>query len=444
MARELLTQIVQDPSRGFTRRPDLTVRHPDLVFALDAHADDHIRARMYGPAAPPSATEHALRLNVKPAAVTAAAAHLRALWKRELVDFQPVDGRGIPVGGRPYFPYATCPDLTAEPREELRGILDELARQGSHLLYGELLGDGGQGTRRFGEILTDALSREEPLRIRVDSDLVLPWPMLALPEDTASGPGGPVGDAFRRFLGYRHQIEQTGGHHPSLPAPPALPDPADDEHARLPPPLPVVSLNHDQGIDPEGATRAGEVESALATGTVRVERTRCDELLGALRSGALEEQLMYFWCHGHFRPVPDDSAPLFAVRLSDHKDIDVRTVLTERGVAEPPLPRRPLVFLNACYAGLPADAEPARLGGALIEAGAGGVLGPQIEMPRLFAAEYAHAYITRYLGGRETAGEIVHGLARHFADVWSNPLGLAYALQCGMDSRLERATLGPP
>ncbi|MFD9654238.1 hypothetical protein [Streptomyces mirabilis] len=115
MARELLSQVVQDPSRGFTRRPAPTVRHPDLVLALDAHADDHIRARMYGPAAPPSATEHALRLNVKPAAVTAAAAHLRALWKRELVDFQPVDEHGIPVGGRPHFPYATCPDLTAEP-----------------------------------------------------------------------------------------------------------------------------------------------------------------------------------------------------------------------------------------------------------------------------------------------------------------------------------------
>jgi hypothetical protein len=100
-----------------------------------------------------------------------------------------------------------------------------------------------------------------------------------------------------------------------------------------------------------------------------------------------------------------------------------------------------LVFLNAGYTGLPATAEPARVGGALIEAGAGGVLGPQIEMPQLFAAEYAHAYVTRYLGGRETAGEIVHGLARHFADAWSNPLGFAYALQCGMDNRLERAAV---
>ncbi|MET9036071.1 hypothetical protein [Streptomyces mirabilis] len=436
MARELLSQVVRDPSRGFTRRPAPTVRHPDLVLALDAHADDHVRARLYGPAAPPSATEHALRLNVKPAAVTAAAAHLRALWKRELVDFQPVDERGVPVGGRPHFPYATCPDLTAEPRQELRGILDELARQGSHLLYGELLGDGGRGTRRFGAILTDALSREEPLRIRVDSDLFLPWPMLALPEDTTNGPGGPGGEPFRRFLGYRHQIEQTGGHHPRFPVP------AGDEHDAPPPPLsPVVSLNHDKGIDPQGVTRAAEVASALATGTVRVERALRDELLRALRSGGLDEQLMYFWCHGHFRPVADDGAPLMVLRLSDGKDIDVPAVLAERGPADPLLARRPLVFLNAGYGGLPATAEPARLGGALIEAGAGGVLGPQIEMPQLFAAEYAHAYVTRYLGGRETAGEIVHGLARHFADAWSNPLGFAYALQCGMDNRLERAAV---
>lgn len=432
MARELPTRVVQDPSRGFTRRPAPTVRHPDLVLALDAYADDHIRARMYGPATPPSATGHALKLNVKPAAVSAAAAQLRALWKRELVDFQPVDERGIPVGGRPHFPYATCPDLTAEPREELRGILDELARQGSHLLYGELLGDGGRGTRRFGEILTGALSREEPLRIRVDSDLFLPWPMLALPEDTASGPGGPDDEGFRRFLGYRHQIEQTGGRHPGFPAP------AGDEHAPPPPPVPVVSLNHDKGIDPEGVTRAAEVETALATGTVRVERTLRDELLGALRSDRLDEQLMYFWCHGHFRRTADDNSPLFVVQLSDRKDVDARTVLAGRSSVDPLLPHRPLVFLNACYAGLPATAEPTHLGGALIEAGAGGVLGPQIEMPQLFAAEYAYAYVTRYLGGEETAGEIVHGLARHFADTWNNPLGFAYALQCGMDNRLER------
>ncbi|MFF4351572.1 CHAT domain-containing protein [Streptomyces sp. NPDC001530] len=427
MARELPAQVVQDPSSGFTRHPAPTVRHPDLVLALDAYADDHIRARMYGPATPPSATEHAVKLQVKPAVVTAAAARLRALWKRELVDFQPVDGHGIPVANRPLLPYATCPDLTAEPKEERREILDELARQGSYLLYGELLGDGGQGTRRFRDILTRALSGDEPLRIRVDSNLFLPWPMLCLPEDPADGPD----DVFRRFLGYRHQIEQTGSYYPCF---------ADDESAP-PPAIPVVSLNHDTSIDPDGVTRAADVEAALAASTVPVERTLRKELLDAFRSGGLDEQLMYFWCHGHFRSTPDDNSPLFVVRLSDQKDIDAPTLLAQRTTTDPLLPHRPLVLLNACYAGLPGSAELVHLGGALIEAGAGGVLGPQIEMPQMFAAEYAYAYVTRYLGGRETAGEIAHDLARHFADTWSNPLGFAYTLQCGMDNRLERTTV---
>ncbi|WP_179332547.1 CHAT domain-containing protein [Streptomyces sp. Tue6028] len=426
MPGELPTEIVQDPSHGFTRQPAASVRHPDLVLALDAYADDHIRARMYGPAVPPSPTEHAVKLSVRPAAVTAAAAGLRELWKRELVDFQPVDEHGIPVMDRPRLPYAMCPDLTAEPKEEHREILDELARQGAYLLYGELLGDGGAGTRRFRDVLTRVLSGDRTLRIRVDSDLFLPWPMLCLPEDPADGPD----DVFRRFLGYRHQIEQTGSYYPSI---------ADDESAP-PRPVPVVSLNHDKGIDPEGRTRAADVETALATNTVAVERTLRKELLDAFGSGALDEQLMYFWCHGHFRHTADDSAPLLVVQLSDHKDIDARSVRARRTSEDPLLTYRPLVLLNACYAGLPGSAELVHLGGALIEAGAGGVLGPQIEMPQMFAAEYAYAFVTRYLGGRETAGEIAHGLARHFADTWSNPLGFAYTLHCGMDSRLERIT----
>ena len=50
-----------------------------------------------------------------------------------------------------------------------------------------------------------------------------------------------------------------------------------------------------------------------------------------------------------------------------------------------------------------------------------------------------HAFVTRYLPGTETAGEIMHALGRHFADFLRNPLGFAYALHCGMDHRLERA-----
>ncbi|MDQ1048209.1 CHAT domain-containing protein [Streptomyces sp. V4I2] len=433
MARDLPVRITQDPSQGFTRRPAPSVRHPDLVLVLDAYADDHVRARVYGGAVPAAFAEYTAKLEVAPAALRASAARLRALWKRELVAYEPVDDRGVPLPGRPRLPYAVRPDLTAEPEEELRDILDELVEQGSYLLCEELLGAGGPGAERLRKVVLDALAGPGPLRIRVDSNLFLPWPMLCLPAEQQDPPGkdGPEG-LLARFLGYRHQIEQTGGRHPAFP---------DEEESALPPPVPVVSLNHDKGIDPEGRTRAAEVAAALADGTVRIERTRRHELLTALKSDRLDEQLVYFWCHGHFRSPDESGSPLFVVQLSDHRDIDAHTLLARRAAASGPLfPYRPVVLLNACYAGLPGSADLTNLGGALIRAGAGGVLGPQIEIPQMFAAEYAYAFVTRYLPGTLTAGEIAHGLARYFADTFRNPLGFTYALHCGMDRRLERVT----
>ncbi|MGW0334611.1 CHAT domain-containing protein [Streptomyces sp. NPDC003011] len=430
MARDLPVRITQDPSQGFTRRPARAIRHPDLVLVLDAYAGDHVRARAYGDVVPAAFAEYTARLDVAPAALRASAARLRALWKRELVAYEPVDDHGVPRPGRPRLPYAACPDLTAEPAHELRAILDELVEQGTYLLWEELLGAGGPGAERLRKVVLDAFSGPGPLRIRVDSDLFLPWPMLCLPPE--HGPQSKDGpdELLARFLGYRHQIEQTGGHHPDFPD--------EDDAARLPP-TPVVSLNHDTGIDPEGRTRAAEVAAALADGTVRVERTRREELLSALKSDRLDEQLVYFWCHGHFRPVDESGPALFVVQLSDHRDIDAHTLLARRAAAAGPLfPYQPVVLLNACYAGLPGSADLTHLGGALIRAGAGGVLGPQIEIPQVFAAEYAYAFVTRYLSGTATAGEIAHLLARHFADTFRNPLGFTYALHCGMDRRLER------
>jgi hypothetical protein len=48
----------------------------------------------------------------------------------------------------------------------------------------------------------------------------------------------------------------------------------------------------------------------------------------------------------------------------------------------------------------------------------------------------------RNLRGKATAGRITHELARHFAARYRNPLGFAYGLHGGMDSRLERTSGG--
>ncbi|EPH39826.1 hypothetical protein ABT390_35775 [Streptomyces aurantiacus] len=430
MAHELPTHITHDPSLGFTRLPRHVIRHPDLVVGLDARREDeNVQARMYGPAVPSlSGSEHTVTLNVRPREVRSVAARLRQVWRDEFVALQPLDEAGRPSLGRTPLPYANLVDLTTEPEAELRAALSRLALNGAQLLFDVLLGGETEELKLFRGFLTDVLSQDRPLRVRFHSDLFLPWPMLCLPAAPDEPDEGDLDAVFARFLGYRHQLEHTGGS--------AYARVADD---RDPPPreAPAVSLNHDTGVDAEGRTRAAEVAAALADGTAFVERTTRADLEHALRDRLLDEQLMYFWCHGHFTTTGDEP-PYLVLKLTDQQAIDAYTLRAHRPPPHACVPFRPFVLLNACYAGLPGNADLAYLGRALFDAGACGILGPGIEMPQRFAAEYALAFVTRYLAGRETAGGIAHGLGRHFADTCRNPLGFAYALHSGMDSRLER------
>ncbi|MFF9621767.1 CHAT domain-containing protein [Streptomyces griseosporeus] len=433
MGRDLRVRVVQDPSEGFTALPDERAVGPDVTVCLDVVAGDRIRARLYGPAVPSLyGTEHRVDLTVRPAEVRLASARLVGLWKELLVDHRPMTDEGLPVPGRPERPYASLVDLRAQPQAELRRILEDLASAGSDLLYGTLLGGPDPRVERFAAYLTRALTASGgALRVRFDSELYVPWPMVCLrPEDTAPAETDEESCAalFPRFLGYRHQIEQTGGAYPGL------------GRRSEPPERPAVSLNRDARLDPKGRTRAAEVAALLSKDTRFVDRTTRAELVRALGDGRLCEQVMYFWCHGHF--VSNGFQPArFAVKLTDQTPIDAQTVRERRRRFGDHSPFQPFVLLNACYGGLPEEGEdPSFLGGALIQAGARGVLGPQIEMPQAFAAEYALAFLDHYLRGERTAGAIAHEVARDFADRRHNPLGFAYALHCGMDARLDRAT----
>ncbi|MEW2570073.1 CHAT domain-containing protein [Streptomyces sp. NPDC047070] len=436
MGTELRVRIVQDPSQGFTSLPDRLTWGPNITVSLDILAGDRIRARLYGPAVPSLyGTEHRADLTARPTEVRAASARLCRLWKELLVEHRPLSDDGRPAADEPEQPYATLVDLSTRPSAELRGILDELALAGSELLFDTLLGGNDPRIERFRGYLAQALSARRGLRLRFDSELYIPWPMVCLrPEDVPPPDPAPEAAAetnpallFRLFLGHHHQIEQTGGAYPWL----------GGRHE--PPVVPSVSLNHDARVDRQGRTKAAEVAAVLAKDTRFVERRTRAELVQALADGALDEHLMYFWCHGHF--VPNGSQPAcLAVKLTDQAPIDAHTVRERRRRFGDASPFQPFVLLNACHAGVPeGGGDLAFLSRALIHAGARGVLGPQIEMPQRFAAEYALEFVTRYLRGSETAGQIVHAVARHFADELRNPLGFAYALHCGMDTRLERA-----
>jgi len=430
MSKELPVRVVQDPSRGFTELPDRVTREPDLTLCLDIVSGDLIRARLFGRAVPAlHGTVHRVDLQVSPAEVRRASARLGRLWKELLVDFRPLAEDGRPLPGEPERPYASLLDLRERPPRELAQIVRDLALAGSAVLFDTLLGGTDPRVELFGSYLTEALAMHEGLRIRFDSELYLPWPMVCLrPEDLGlpADPDDPAG-VFPRFLGHRHQIEQTGGTYPWLGG------------LRDAPAVPAVSLNHDVRVDRKGHTRAAEVAALLSKDTRFAERTTRAELLSALADGGLCEHLMYFWCHGHF--IPNGSQPsCLALKLTDQTAIDALAVRERRRRFGDNSPFQPFVLLNACHAGIPDDGgDLAFLGGELIRAGARGVLGPQTEIPQRFAAEYALEFLSRYLHGEQTAGAIAHQVARHFADEFHNPLGFAYTLHYGMDTRLERA-----
>ncbi|WP_406290364.1 hypothetical protein [Embleya sp. NBC_00896] len=482
MPASLPVRVVDDPSDGFRRLPHLEIAEPDLRVSFDVLGGDRIRARMSGPAVPALAGgEHRADLAAHPGEVRAAGSRLCRLWEEVFVDHQPTDTRGRPEVGR-IRPFATAADLVAEPEEEVRAAVDELVREGASVLFDVLLAGDDPPVRLFRSYLTTALAHEG-LRVRFDSpDLHLPWPMLCLgrahtaaPRSTTgslvgkdspvalvharstadvAGSAGPEpqravvpmptdrpADAplefesrsepapepalealFDLFLGHRHQIEHTGDAYPWI-RPLATTTGSASK----------VSVNHDPSVGPK--TRAPDVVKKLIARPGSVERTTHRELVRDLRQRHVSDEFMYFWVHGSFEPDGASSARL-VIRLNDGRTIDAGTIREARARHRHAGTFRPFILLNACHGGTPADADHAHLARALIEHGAQGVLGPTIRMPQAFAAEYALAFVTRYLHEGATAGTAARDLARDFAARYRNPLGLAYALHCGMDTRL--------
>ncbi|WP_055712137.1 hypothetical protein [Streptomyces torulosus] len=428
MTRDLAVEVLRDPSHGFTGVPPRQ-DGPPATPAGEPPAKLHVKLYPSGrdglsviasvPHAPARETKpwHQARLEVSPEELLDRANRLRAIWRDQVVHHQSTaPGYGQRVGG---YPLAESVDLT-ELRPLTEPLVAKLADEGFDLL--QVMLDGtGYDLGRFREYLLSALTGGQPLRISFESEWQLPWPMLAV--DPAECPS-----PWEAFLGHRHQIEQA--------------DPGYAwDHAPLGRrELATTSLNKDTALDHVG--RAHEVHKLLEERSRLIVRTRGSDLLEALSHAVLHEDVMYFWCHGRFVST-GASSQLLAVRLSDTEDLDGPVVQRKRRpYGRGPVARfKPFVLLNACHSAKAAD--PGRLkhlGQTLISLGADGVLAPQIEIPQIFATEYAYAFLDHYLTGRHTAGEIGQSLVRRFARDFHNPLALTYSLNCGINSRLDLAS----
>lgn len=423
MPQELTVEIVRNPSSGYTVPLPQTAqdpgddRHRDLRIMLRHPERDGLTITACASWLPARERWLSARLETTPEILLGKAGALRSEWKRLFVEHTSgIPGPRTRVGGRPLSEQA---DLTHHsPLVET--LVKSLAEEGFDVL--DVMLDGvNPGLSHFRAFLLGSLAEEKNLRISFDSDFPLPWPMLAIDPSLCDDP-------WDAFLGHRHQVEQTSPAYSWV-----------EQVALEPRQRAVTSLNTDTTLDKVG--RASDVRDLLDNRSQLTVRTRAQDLLKALDNAVLPEDLMYFWCHGTFM---DEGTPhrRLVIKLSDADPIDSAKVRRRRRRLQGmPQRFRPFVLLNACHAGQAAvGPHVEHLGAALIDLGADGVLGPQIEIPEVFASEYAYAFLEMYLEGRHTAGEISQMLVRTFAEKFHNPLALTYSLHCGLHSRLDLAS----
>lgn len=327
----------------------------------------------------------------------------------------------------PFFPYAEKIDQSLD-EQMWRSVGRELARTGRQI-FTLLFERGDSQLRDMGGILADALRSEEQI-IRIQSDdLFVPWSMLYTPSDpgvnleAAGADWSPDG-----FWGYRHLIEHTVSG-PNVPLFDPRIRPCGD---RL-----ITGMIIDRQLDsqfPAYPCIAPVIKFFQGRTQVIFRETR--EILAThMSQQQIADQISYFCCHASFNGTQQAELILGGARIL--------TMDFHDWLADSTLSSGPVVFVNGCQGGKLASLFYTSFGKVLLDAGANCLIGPQIEVPPLFARTYAEEFFTRFLSGMRI-GDVVRELAREFMDTLRNPLGLAVSLYRGLDTHIDPAFLSIP
>lgn len=274
------------------------------------------------------------------------------------------------------------------------------------------------------------VAKSETLRIQINSEeFRLPWGLLYIADKFDENNIDP-----ELFLGFKHIIEQKPldpGHE--------IPLPKIDSGNDL-----VVSLNVDYSINlPIGRGRHfidDQVDywnSLYNLGLLPQPITRkrnSDILQDLINMYQMRDRFMYFNCHAQAASPPNDSW----IKLSDDLPMTLKDLERQAParVNQPPLPGRPLVFLNACES---AKLSPLFYNGFipyLFAKGARGAIGTESNIPTVFAVEWAKRFFTAFLDSAPL-GELFLNLRRDFYYNHNNVLGLLYAVYCDSDTYLD-------
>lgn len=274
------------------------------------------------------------------------------------------------------------------------------------------------------------LAQKETLKVQIFSqDFVFPWALLYMADRLTPGKPDPA-----LFLGMKHIIEH-------IPLQQALR--VTDNRLKSDAGL-AVSLNVNTDLDKTGVPLIGsqvKYWEALKQGGAQVsvvKRSTRDEVAGALADTSTADQVVYFYAHGISQDVGEQGGVgASALVMSGNGRLTLKDLQMYASEADQ-LPNAPLVFINACES---AQLSPLVYDGFVpyfMAKGARGVIGTEVEVPALFAVEFAKRFFDRFLKG-DPLGQIFLDLRKEFLQKENNPLGLLYALYVDGDTRVEPA-----
>jgi hypothetical protein len=314
-------------------------------------------------------------------------------------------------------------------------MLKELAIAGQKLFQQVFLPpvEGYEEVHEIG-IALQKLSATPNLWIKITSDsFYAPWNLMYLGDfkkDVSAD----------KFWGYQHFIEH---------------DTADSTSSRVLKPGLSVALHFDEAIDKQFVDiKCNEhiVELLKSYDAVSVnQRNTKDGFLDQLSKGAREE-FFYFCCHAVSDADTDVSLGKARFMLTDLRSIEEQKEFKDDreaiepddlDVYAPKLVNRPVVFMNCCQVAKMNSVFYRGFAAKFLYYYASAVIGPNIEIPTVFARDFAKKFFKQFFRGGSDCnlGSVLLALRREFFDKHENPLGLVYLLYRGADIHIESPVL---
>jgi hypothetical protein len=354
----------------------------------------------------------------------------RTAWERALEDL--MNTRPSPTGGEyAYRPYENAWDKPVDDGT-FRKLAAKLAVAGDELFSSIFERNQGTTLDQIAANLREiARSGSRTLAVKT-ADFHIPWRMLYThPTGKLDADGGnfvPSG-----FWGYQHVVEQF----------PARYRVSDHVRARGGK-LGFAAALHEL-IDTEFSVDCiKRHRDFIQSSTDRLaydEWTKVAELTNGLSANPFERQVIYFLCHAE--AAGTTAAPSLTPPTLQLVDGKIDAVAVRKSIAKRFQPSPPLIFINACRGGQLGTLvrQSFTFASEFLGQGAVCVVGPQIEVPAVFAGEFGNRFFTAFMQRTKPppqAGIVLRNLTQ---EMWkhNNPFGLVYSLYAGADCHIRWA-----